>query len=81
MGVISDGNKYGFADNLIFSFPCVCKNGEWSVVGGLNIGADTYGKIKKSEEELVEERKMALGIWKGLEEIKKMKEKLIKSLG
>lgn len=29
MGVISDGNKYGVASGLIYSFPVVCKNGEW----------------------------------------------------
>jgi len=35
MGVISDGNKYGVAENLIYSFPLTCKGGEWTVVNGL----------------------------------------------
>jgi len=29
MAVISDGNKYGVTDNLIYSFPVTAKNGEW----------------------------------------------------
>lgn len=29
MGVISDGNKYGVGKGLIYSFPVVCKGGEW----------------------------------------------------
>ena len=29
MGVISDGNQYGIKDGIIYSFPCICKNGEW----------------------------------------------------
>jgi len=35
MGVISDGNKYNAPEGLIYSFPCICKNGEWQIVSGL----------------------------------------------
>jgi len=35
MGVISDNNSYGITGGLIYSFPCTCKGGEWTVVGGL----------------------------------------------
>lgn len=62
MGVISDGNPYGVKDGLIYSFPVVCKGGEWQIVGGLNINDFAKDKFKVTEDELVEERKMALGI-------------------
>lgn len=32
MAVWSTGNPYGIADGLIFSFPVICVNGEWSIV-------------------------------------------------
>ena len=31
MGVISDGS-YGAPKDVIFSFPCTCKDGKWSIV-------------------------------------------------
>lgn len=37
MAVISDGNSYGIKSGIIYSFPVVCKNGEWKVVDGLKI--------------------------------------------
>ena len=36
MGVYSDGS-YGIAEGLIYSFPCVCKDGDWQIVQGLDI--------------------------------------------
>ncbi len=62
MGVISDNNSYGITGGLIYSFPCTCKGGEWTVVGGL--AQDQFGteKMKATEQELVDERKMALDI-------------------
>lgn len=62
MGVISDGNKYGVASGLIYSFPVVCKNGEWQIVSDLNIDDFSNEKLKLTEQELLEERKMALDI-------------------
>lgn len=62
MGVISDGNKYGVASGLIYSFPLVCKNGEWQIVSDLKIDDFSNEKLKLSEQELLEERKMALDI-------------------
>ena len=33
MGVITDGNPYGIADDLIYSFPCIIKpGGEYQIV-------------------------------------------------
>jgi len=62
MAVIADGNQYGVADNLCFSYPCICKNGEWQIVGGLQHSDFSQKKLKVTEQELLEERKMALGV-------------------
>jgi malate dehydrogenase len=62
MGVISDGNTYGVGANLIYSFPVICKNGEWQVVNGLAVDQFSKTKMVETEKELVEERKMALDI-------------------
>ena len=55
MAVHSDGS-YGIEPGLIYSFPCVCEDGKWKIVQGLEI--DTYGqeKMKLTEAELIEER-------------------------
>jgi len=55
MGVYSDGS-YGIAEGLIYSFPCVCKNGDWEIVQGLDVNDFSSGKMKATEQELAEER-------------------------
>lgn len=55
MSVPSDGS-YGVPEGIISSFPCVCKNGEYEIVQGLEIGEFSRGKIDASAAELVEER-------------------------
>ncbi|MBL4866489.1 MAG: malate dehydrogenase [Pseudomonadales bacterium] len=55
MGVYSDGS-YGIQEGLIYSFPCTCKNGDWSIVQGLKPSAFSIEKMKASEKELQEER-------------------------
>ena len=55
MGVISDGS-YGIADGLIYSFPCTCDNGDWSIVEGLDINDFSRAKMMATEKELLEER-------------------------
>ena len=62
MAVISDDNSYGVAPGLMYSFPCVCKGGEWQIVKALQVTDMIKQKMKNSEQELLEERKMALGI-------------------
>ena len=62
MAVISDGNKYGVGSGIIYSFPTICKNGEWEVVNGLEVNEFSRKKLKSTEDELLEERKMALNI-------------------
>ncbi|MGB3620523.1 malate dehydrogenase [Ketobacter sp. MCCC 1A13808] len=55
MGVYSDGS-YGIAEGLIYSFPCVCKNGDWEIVQGLDISDFSREKMQATETELAEER-------------------------
>jgi len=60
MAVISDGNPYGVPGDLIYSFPCVCQNGEWRIVTGLEIDAYSKNLMDVTAKELIEERTMAL---------------------
>ncbi|WP_196139310.1 malate dehydrogenase [Aliikangiella sp. G2MR2-5] len=55
MGVYSDGS-YGIQEGLIYSFPCVCKDGDWTIVQGLDINEFSQAKLKDTETELAEER-------------------------
>ena len=55
MGVYSDGS-YGIAEGLIYSFPCVCKDGDWEIVQGLDINEFSRGKMEATENDLAEER-------------------------
>ncbi len=55
MGVYSNG-AYGVAEGLIYSFPCRCKDGDWSIVEGVDIGDFSQAKMKATEQELTEER-------------------------
>jgi malate dehydrogenase len=55
MAVYSDGS-YGVEKGLIFSFPCVCKNGDWEIVQGLELNDFSKDKLKATEKELAEER-------------------------
>lgn len=55
MGVYSDGS-YGIAEGLIYSFPCTCTNGEWSIVQDLNINEFSREKMDATASELTEER-------------------------
>lgn len=55
MGVYSDGS-YGIEEGLIYSFPCTCTNGQWSIVQGLDIDAFSRARMTATEKELQEER-------------------------
>ena len=55
MAVVSDGS-YSVPEGLISSFPCVCKDGQYSIVQGLDINEFSRGKIDASAAELAEER-------------------------
>ena len=55
MAVVSDGS-YGVPEGLISSFPVTTKNGDWSIVQGLEIDDFSRGRIDKSTAELADER-------------------------
>lgn len=55
MGVYSDGS-YGIEKGLIYSFPCVCKNGDWEIVQGLSIDEFSQARMTAIEAELQGER-------------------------
>jgi malate dehydrogenase len=55
MGVPSDGS-YGVPDGLMSSFPCICRDGRWEIVQGLEIDDYSRKRIDASVSELIEER-------------------------
>jgi malate dehydrogenase len=55
MAVLSDGS-YGVPEGLISSFPVTTKDGNWSIVGGLEIDEFSRSRIDKSTAELADER-------------------------
>jgi malate dehydrogenase len=59
MAVYSDGS-YGQPDDVIYSFPCICRDGEWEIVKDLTLSDDIKMKLKITADELIEERSLAL---------------------
>jgi len=55
MAVVSDGS-YGVPEGLISSFPVTTKDGNWSIVQGLEIDDFSRSRIDKSTAELADER-------------------------
>ena len=55
MAVPSDGS-YGVPEGLIFSYPVTIKDGEWSIVQGLDHNDYAKAKIEATAQELLEER-------------------------
>ena len=55
MAVVSTG-AYDVADGIIYSFPCRCVEGQWSIVEDLEINEFSREKMKSTEKELSEER-------------------------
>lgn len=46
--------------DVVYSFPVKCKDGEWSIVQGLSIDDFSAQKLKATGEELVDEKQLAL---------------------
>ena len=61
MAVMSDGNSYGVEPGLCFSFPVQCRGGEWKIVEGLEVDAFSRAKLQTTQDELLQERRDALG--------------------
>ncbi|HLT95653.1 MAG TPA: malate dehydrogenase [Acidimicrobiia bacterium] len=55
MAVPSDGS-YGVPEGIVSSFPCVCRDGEWEIVQGLEIDDWSRQRIDASVAELQSER-------------------------
>ena len=56
MGVYSKGNTYGIDQDIMYSFPIVCENGEWKEVTGLDISDFQREMMAKTEQELLAEK-------------------------
>ena len=61
MAVVSDGS-YGVPEGLISSFPVTTKDGDWSIVQGLEIDDFSRSRIDASTAELAEEREAVTGL-------------------
>ena len=55
MAVVSDGS-YDVPEGLVSSFPVTTKDGDWTIVQGLDIDAFSRSRIDASIAELAEER-------------------------
>lgn len=55
MGIPSDGS-YGIAPGVIYSYPVVCKGGEYTIVQGLSVNDFSRERMGLTERELREER-------------------------
>ena len=62
MGVVTDGSDYGVGKDLMYSLPCTCENGKWSVVKGLAVNDYSKGMMVNTENELKEEREIAMSL-------------------
>lgn len=55
MGIPSDGS-YGIATGIVYSFPVTVKDGQYSIVQGLEVSAFSQERMAATEQELLEER-------------------------
>lgn len=55
MAVPSDGS-YGIAPGVVFSYPCVCRGGDFEIVQDLGLDELVRGRIEATDRELREER-------------------------
>merc|ERR1712176_1131582 len=61
MAVCSKDNGYGIDDDIIYSFPVTCSNGNWNIEK-LPVSAKSFQRMKVTEKELLEEKETALAI-------------------
>ena len=55
MGVVSDGS-YGIPQDVVYGMPCICTNGKYEVVKGLEIDDFSRQRMDATLKELLEER-------------------------
>jgi malate dehydrogenase len=61
MAVASDGS-YGIPEGLVYSYPVTTRDGEWSIVEGLDIDDFSRSRMDASAAELSEEREAVKGL-------------------
>lgn len=61
MAVPADGS-YGIEPGIIYSYPCICKDGDFEIVQGLEISDFDRAKMDATEQELREERASVEGL-------------------
>jgi malate dehydrogenase len=61
MGIPSDGS-YDIPEGLICGFPCICTDGKWKIVEGLDLDPFSRAKIDASVAELIDERDTVKGL-------------------
>ena len=64
MAIPADGS-YGIGEGVIYSYPCVCKNGKYEIVQGLDIDDFSRDRMQLTEQELREERANVEELLKG----------------
>ena len=55
MGIPSDGS-YGVEPGIVYSYPVVCKGGNYEIVQGLEVNDFSQARMKATEDELRSER-------------------------
>ena len=55
MGIPSDGS-YGIPEGVIYSYPVICRGGQYEIVQGLDIDAFSRARMDATHQELLEER-------------------------
>ena len=55
MAIPSDGS-YGIGEGVIYSYPCVCKGGDYEIVQGIEIDDFSRERMQITDAELREER-------------------------
>lgn len=60
-GIYSNGNPYGIANDLVFSFPC---KGHGEIIKGVELDSFLQEKIAITQKELMEERDQVRGLLK-----------------
>jgi len=55
MGIPSDGS-YGIAECVLYGYPCVCKNGKYEIVKGIDVSDFSRAGMQGTLKELHEER-------------------------
>jgi malate dehydrogenase len=56
MGVHSAGNSYGIDEDIIFSFPMMCENGQWKEISGLQVSDFSRERLTATQNELLTEK-------------------------